>query len=483
MLFNSLEFIVFFILVTALYFFTPQKFKWVLLLLASSLFYMYFKASYVLILYFTILIDYAAGLAIERSVHKKARQAFLVISLAANLGVLAFFKYYNFMVFNISGLGSWAGLDHHLPLLDILLPIGLSFHTFQAISYLIEVYRGKQKTEKHLGIFAVYVMFYPQLVAGPIERPQHMLPQFCQPHRFNLPRVTSGLKLMLWGFFKKVVIADNLAIMVNQVYDHPQQFQGLPLLAATMAFAFQIYCDFSGYSDIALGCARVMGFSLMTNFKFPYLSETVAEFWRRWHISLSSWFRDYVYIPLGGNRQGLFVTCRNLLVVFTLCGIWHGANWNFVVWGLLHGCYLVLGLFIKPIGQSLMQATAFHFNPKLVRTFNICLTFLAVCFAWIFFRAASLTDAFYIISHLFSGIPGQVKGILTPSYFPINKAMGKMALLLFAALFLFKEKELIQILEANARPRWFRWSAYYLLFILIFLFANQRTNQFIYFQF
>lgn len=483
MLFNSLEFIVFFLLVTTAYFCTPQKFKWMLLLLASSLFYMYFRVVYILILYSTIVIVYFSGLAIERSVHKKARRAYLIIGLLANLSVLAFFKYYNFISFNFSGLGTWTGNPPDSPLSEILLPIGLSFHTFQAISYLIEVYRGKQKAERHPGIFALYVMFYPQLVAGPIERPQHLLPQFYERHRFDLPRVASGLKLMLWGFFKKVVIADNLAPIVSQVYDHPQQYQGLPLLAATGAFAFQIYCDFSGYSDIALGCARVMGYDLMTNFQFPYLSQTVAEFWRRWHISLSSWFRDYVYIPLGGNRQGTFTACRNLLVVFTLCGIWHGASWNFVIWGLLHGFYLVFRLITRSLRGSLVKATGLHSNPALARNLNISLTFLAVCFAWIFFRAATVNDAFYIIRHLFAGIPGQVNALFADGYFTTKSFWGHLAFFSFSALFLFKEEKLIRVLDAQAFPSWFRWSIYYLIFLLIFLFGNPGTNQFIYFQF
>ncbi|MGV3641211.1 MAG: MBOAT family O-acyltransferase, partial [Adhaeribacter sp.] len=342
MLFNSLEFLVFFLLVTGAYFSTPGRYKWVLLLAASSVFYLYFKVVYLFILYATIAISYAAGRAMDRPGRAGWRRLFLFLGVAANLGVLAFFKYFPFFSAQLAGLGAWAGLGLDQPLADILLPIGLSFHTFQAISYLLEVYYRRQPAERHPGVFSLYVMFYPQLVAGPIERPQHLLPQLHAPKGFDLDRVASGLQRMLWGFFKKVVLADNLAGVVDQVYDQPGGLEGLPLLLATLAFAFQIYCDFSGYTDIALGCARVMGFSLVENFRFPYSSASVAEFWRRWHISLSNWFRDYVYIPLGGSRRGLLITCRNLVLVFLLCGIWHGASWNFVVWGLLHGFYLVV---------------------------------------------------------------------------------------------------------------------------------------------
>ena len=304
------------------------------------MFYMAFVPVYLLILLFTIAIDYCAGLLIEAAPGSR-RKLYLAMSLVANVGVLAVFKYYSFFIGNANALLYWGGSEAALPLLRVVLPIGLSFHTFQAMSYTIEVYRRHQKAERHFGIFALYVLFYPQLVAGPIERPQNILPQFHQKQYFDYNRVVSGLQLMAWGLFKKVVIADRLALLVNEVYNTPTHYQGLPLLVATVFFSVQIYCDFAGYSDIALGSARVMGFDLMTNFSRPYFSRSLPEFWRRWHISLSTWFKDYVYLPLGGNRVALPRACFNLFFVFIISGLWHGASWTFIIWGALHGAYLV----------------------------------------------------------------------------------------------------------------------------------------------
>ncbi len=343
MLFNSFHFLVFFILITTIYFALNHKYRWALLLISSCYFYMAFVPVYILILGFTIVIDYFAGILIERSVGKR-RKSILIISLISNIGVLVVFKYYNFIIENFSHLLGSIGLNNHLPYLSILLPIGLSFHTFQAMSYTIEIYRGKQLAERHFGIYALYVMFYPQLVAGPIERPQNILHQFFEKHDFDYIRVTDGLKLMMWGLFKKVVIADRLALFVNQVYDSPTNYQGIPLIIASVFFSFQIYCDFSGYSDLAIGAAKVMGFNLMKNFNRPYFSKTISEFWKRWHISLSTWFRDYLYIPLGGNRKAKYRWYYNLFITFLISGLWHGANWTYIIWGSLHGSYLIIGL-------------------------------------------------------------------------------------------------------------------------------------------
>ena len=330
MLFNSFHFLVFFIVVTSLYFALPYKNRWFLLLISSCYFYMAFVPIYILILGFTIVIDYFAGIYIENATGKK-KKFYLIFSLIANIGVLAIFKYYNFINANLSFLLHGFALTNPLPYLSILLPIGLSFHTFQAMSYTIEVYRGNQKAERHFGIYSLYVMFYPQLVAGPIERPQNLLHQFRERYDFNYERVTSGLRLMAWGLFKKVVIADRLAIVVDTVYNNPEQHNSLTLIIATIFFAFQIFCDFSGYSDMAIGAARVMGFKLMTNFDKPYQSKSIHEFWKRWHISLSTWFRDYFYISLGGNRVSIPRWYLNLFLVFLVSGLWHGANWTFVI--------------------------------------------------------------------------------------------------------------------------------------------------------
>ena len=301
---------------------------------------------YILILGFTIVVDYIAGIFIEKS-SGKLRRLYLVISLVANIGILCVFKYYNFINDNFSFLLHGFGLTNPLPYLSILLPIGLSFHTFQAMSYTIEVYRGKLPAERHFGIYALYVMFYPQLVAGPIERPQNLLHQFRQKHSFDSDRVFEGLKIMIWGLFKKLVVADRLGIYVNGAYNHLDQQDGMTLIMATIFFSFQIYCDFSGYSDMAIGAAKVMGFDLMTNFKRPIFAKSTGEFWKRWHISLSTWFKDYLYFPLGGNRGSVSRTYVNLMIVFFISGFWHGANWTYIIWGGINGFYLVFAIITK----------------------------------------------------------------------------------------------------------------------------------------
>ncbi len=408
MLFNSFSFLVFFPVVTISYFALPHRFRWALLLAASSYFYMAFIPEYILILLVTITVDYLAGIGLE-STHGSKRRWILGASIVANVGMLAFFKYFNFANENLATLVNIIGWNYPIENLEIILPIGLSFHTFQSLSYTIEVYRGNQKAERHFGYLALYVLFYPQLVAGPIERPQNILHQLHEEHRFEYQRVADGLKWMAWGMFKKVVIADRMALFVNPVYDSPADFQGPALVLATLAFAIQIYCDFSGYSDIALGSAQVMGIRLMKNFNHPYFSKSIPEFWRRWHISLSTWFRDYVYIPLGGNRLGSQRMAFNLFITFLISGLWHGANWTFVIWGGLHGLYVVLNGLIEPYWSRLRE----EFSPKrLSFAFDVAsllTTFVLVCFAWIFFRAASLSDASYIVSHLFTGWSGQIQ--------------------------------------------------------------------------
>ncbi|HET6224970.1 MAG TPA: MBOAT family O-acyltransferase, partial [Bacteroidia bacterium] len=344
MLFNSAQFLFFFPLVTILFFLLKSNYRWALLLAASCYFYMFFRPVYILILFFTIIVDYYAGIFIERAKDPKTRRLYLIISIISNVSILAVFKYFNFLNENITGLAELIGLHNPIPYLTILLPIGLSFHTFQAMSYTIEVYRGNQRAERHFGIYSLYVMFYPQLVAGPIERPQNILHQFHEKQVFSYERAANGLNQMAYGMFKKVVIADRLAEYVNAIYGNPQHYSTLPIIIATLFFSIQIYCDFSGYSDIAIGAAKVMGYDLMENFNRPYLSTTISEFWTRWHISLSTWFKDYVYIPLGGNRTTKIKWYRNLIIVFLLSGLWHGASWNFIIWGALHSFYLVFGL-------------------------------------------------------------------------------------------------------------------------------------------
>ena len=481
MLFNSFDFLVFFIITTIAFFAFPHKYRWFLLLVASSIFYMYFIPIYILILFLTIVVDYFAGIWLER-VQGERKKWYLIASIITNVGILGFFKYYNFFIDNINAIGGFLN-PGHIPVsyLPIILPIGLSFHTFQAMSYTIEVYRGNQKAERHFGIYALYVMFYPQLVAGPIERPRNMLHQFHEEHSFKYDNLFSGLRWMLWGLFKKIVIADRLAILVDQVYNQPGHAGGMEWLIATVLFAIQIYCDFSGYSDIALGSARVMGFDLMVNFRQPYFSRSISEFWSRWHISLSTWFKDYLYIPLGGNRVKIRRWYFNLFIVFLVSGFWHGANWTFIIWGALHGLYLVLAEVRKRYWKGLSY-------PNFIHTL---ITFALVTFAWIFFRANSVQQAFEICKELFNvnasdyfhiakiDLHGQPYSYLGLAKWKFIASLLVLPIL-WLADYLISSGRLSQILKQS---NWVTWPLYYLLVIGILLFGVFETHQFIYFQF
>ncbi len=454
MLFNSFSFALFFPIVTILYFLLPQRLRWAHLLAASCLFYMAFVPIYIAILGFTIVVDYLAGILIAQAQGLR-RRLYLAASIVANVGVLAVFKYYDFLTDNVSWL-TGARLHH----LSILLPIGLSFHTFQAMSYTIEVYRGNQQPERHFGIYALYVMFYPQLVAGPIERPQNLLGQFREEHRFDYDRVVAGLQRMALGLFKKVVIADRLATEVDRIYNAPTQFHGVALILATLFFAVQIYLDFSGYSDIAIGAAQVMGFKLMENFRAPYLSRSVSEFWRRWHISLSTWFRDYLYFPLGGSRGSRLLRWRNLSIVFVLSGLWHGANWTFVVWGALHATFM--------IAEDGLPWLKGHLT-----------TLIAVCFAWIFFRAHTISDAGYIVTHLFTGLSHPLDGVL------VGRTVSRMILIgAFFAVELWQEQGGSILTSLNRAPALMRWATYFgMVYACVFFYLHSQQQSFIYFQF
>jgi len=487
MLFNSIEFLLFFPVVTIVYFLLNFRFRWVWLLASSCYFYMAFRPIYILILAFTILVDYFAGLLIEQS-QARTRKSYLILSLVANIGVLCIFKYYNFFIGNLN-----AQLGTNWSLLSILLPIGLSFHTFQAMSYTIEVYRGNQKAERHLGMYALYVLFYPQLVAGPIERPQNILPQFHTKHTFNYENARNGLLLIAWGMFKKVVIADRLALFVDQVYGNPLSYYGPSICIASVFFAFQIYCDFSGYSDIAIGTARVMGFQLMKNFDHPYAAKSVAEFWRRWHISLSTWFRDYLYFPLGGNRVGRIITIRNTLIVFLLSGLWHGANWNYLIWGALHGCFIVGGSLTLNFRQKLAIRVGISRVPKLQNSLNWLATFSLVTFAWIFFRADYPDSSLLwnLLRNLGLGW-ADIKNIGSLDYFMKYICLGQkrrefllaIVLILFLQIILYCQSKTSLNQWLLAQSYYLRWG-YYVAFMLALLYLGEFSNrsQFIYFQF
>jgi len=449
----------------------PHKYRWVHLLASSCVFYCAFIPVYIFILFFTIVIDYAAGLLIEKS-DTTNKKKYLIASLVANLGVLGFFKYYNFFIENINSVINSVGLEvNDLPYLNIILPIGLSFHTFQAMSYTIEVYRGNQKAEKHFGIYSLYVMFYPQLVAGPIERPQNMIHQFREKKHFDFSEFVSGTNQMLWGLFKKVVVADHLSIYVNSIYNHWELNSGLTLIIATYAFAFQIYCDFSGYSDIAQGAARTMGFRLMDNFQLPYFSKSVTEFWRRWHISLSSWLKDYLYISLGGNRISRRRTYANLFITMLLGGLWHGASWNFVIWGFLNGMYLSVEKYFGGLKLS--------FNFSSLRYLKMFVTFNLISLTWIFFRAESFDQAIGILQNIVSpssfwNLRIQDTGIFAEMAFAI-------VLLLASEMTFFRGRGALEVFTMRSTGTSVAYTT--VMILLIILFGITDGDQFIYFQF
>ena len=496
MLFNSFQFVVFFPVVTTAYFLLPHRYRWLLLLSASCYFYMAFIPKYILILLVTITVDYFAGIGLE-TVQGSKRKWVLFASIVSNVGMLAFFKYFNFANENMTALANFLGWNYPIGHLEIILPIGLSFHTFQSLSYTIEVYRDNQKAERHFGYLALYVMFYPQLVAGPIERPQNILHQLHEEHRFEYQRVTDGLKWMAWGMFKKVVIADRMALFVNPVYDSPVGFQGPALVFATLAFAIQIYCDFSRYSDIAFGSAQVMGIKLMKNFQHPYFAKSISEFWRRWHISLSTWFRDYVYIPLGGNRSSTPRWAINLFLTFLISGLWHGANWTFVIWGALHGIYVVVWDISKSIRARAIAVLRLDQLPKALQNgASIAVTFFIVTFAWIFFRASTIADALYITRNLGTGWSSfifQVKQAHLPfDLFEQLTSESRGMILLTALAFLpfltidflkFRGEFLVQLGRQKPFVRVFYYGLLIISILTLGTAYASASQAFIYFQF
>ena len=485
--FHSMAFLSFFALVVVLYYTLPHRIRWMLLLGGSYLFYGSWKPGYLPVLLGLTWVNYHVVLRMGSQEVKSRRKKYLLLCFMANLGLLFIFKYLTFFGQFLETLFGHPFLSLSVPAMDVLLPIGMSFYVFKNLSYAMEVYRGNQKPERHLGIYALYVAFFPQVTAGPIERSTRLIPQLYDRLDFDEGRVTEGLKFILWGLFLKTVVADNLGSLVDPVYDQPIRYGGLPLLVATFFFAFQIYCDFSGYSYIAIGTAAVLGFRTMDNFNYPYLSKSVVEFWRRWHISLSSWFRDYLYIPLGGNRVSVPRRCFNVFLVMLLCGLWHGANWTFVAWGGIHGLYLLVALVTRGIRDRIHQATGLSRLPRVHTALKVLTTFLLVCFAWIFFRANRLSDALYIVSHLFVGwedTAGQLG--IRRSFVSMNLrfeffvAIASMLFLFGIALLQRREGVWKRLAE---KPQWVRWSVYYGLIVAILLFGNVRSEQFIYFQF
>ena len=454
-----------------------------------------------------ILADYFIAILIDRSAStgKGNPRVYLIIGISFSILLLFLFKYLNFFNQTVAGIAGLFHLHYPLRILKILVPLGISYYTFHSLSYLIEVYRGVQKPERHLGIFSLYILFFPKMVAGPIERPQNLLPQFRAEHSFDYTRIMDGMKLMAWGFFKKIVIADRAAIVVNEVFNRPQDYWGVYLIIATLCFVFQVYCDFSGYSDIAIGAAQVFGITLTVNFRRPYLSTSIPDLWRRWHISLISWFRDYVYIPMGGNRVSKFRWQYNIFLIFFLSGIWHGANWTFIIWASLNGFYSLCSIWTESLRNKVTRMIGLTKIPVFHRMLKILITFLLFTFAAIFFRANTTTDALYIITHLFTGIGDLLKTLLAMNYEMFKSYLviqNKTTFLGFAKPAFLPEMitlacaivamEIIQIIQENSDRRmrdiisqkpWFvQWALYYgLVFAIIFL--GMSGQQFIYFKF
>lgn len=490
MVFNSLEFLLFFPIVLFVYFVLPPRFRWVWLLTASCVFYAAYIPKYIFIMFFIVLWDFYTGLAIERAQDSKKKKLFLAASILGNLGILVVFKYFNFINFNLTEILAFFDLKNPVSDLHVLLPLGLSFHTFQAMAYTIEVYRGNYRAETHLGYYALYIFFFPQMVAGPIERPANLLPQLKQSYSFDLSRLRVGLSLMAMGFFKKCIIADTAGIFVNTVYGNPTHFSGAPLILATYFFAIQVYFDFSGYTDIARGVARTMGYDLSINFNNPYSARTLAEFWQRWHISLTSWLRDYVYTPLLNlsERVSVWKMYFAITAVFLLCGLWHGANWTFIVFGAIHAFSVIFSQVTKNIRKSTLHFFGITPNSTFHKTFQVITTFHIVAFSFIFFRATTVADAWYIVTHLFVSNYSFAESLSLADYFQVDRFLFFMVIL---SLSLLNVVQRIQDwTEFQAGPRWIRWSFYYVVGVMLLglsfiAVSNQASGpqQFIYFQF
>lgn len=483
MLFNSIDYLLFFPIVVLIYYLIPHQKRWILLLVASYYFYMSWKAEYIVLIIISTIADYYLAIKIYNEIRNKPRKIYLSISLIVNLGILIGFKYFNFISENLNVILNGFQLQTSIPYLDFLLPVGISFYTFQTLSYTIDIYNGKIKPERHLGKFAVFVSFFPQLVAGPIERAKQLLPQFNNVQYLNNENIVNGLRRILWGLFKKVVIADRVAVIVNHIYNDPSQQNGLTLLIASYLFAFQIYCDFSGYSDIAIGSAKILGIKLMENFNVPYFAKSISEFWSRWHISLSTWFRDYLYIPLGGNRVSNSKRYINIFIVFVVSGIWHGANWTFVIWGAIHGGLLLIEKWLKLDSRKLSQLSGINKMIRVVVTFHLVVT------GWVFFRVESIDQAVFILMEIISLNSWQFDiALLSPTVgnIPVVTIPKFILSLFFVCLliifeYLFADRKFKAIFFNS--PKYLRWSVYYILILTIIIFGNHGNIEFIYFQF
>lgn len=482
MLFNTIDFAIFLPIVFLLYWFVTTKNSKVqnfLIVAASYLFYGWWDWRFLSLILFSTIVDFSIGQKLRKEENQLKRKVLLWTSILVNLGFLGFFKYYNFFLDNFTTAFSFFGKDIQANSLNIILPVGISFYTFQTLSYTIDVYKRKLKPTKDFIAFSAFVSFFPQLVAGPIERATHFLPQFYKKRTFDYSKAVDGMRQILWGLFKKIVIADNCAEYANQIFNNSADMNGSTLVLGALFFTFQIYGDFSGYSDIAIGTSRLFGFDLMRNFNFPYFSRDIAEFWRRWHISLSTWFRDYLYIPLGGSRGGTWMQVRNTFIIFIVSGFWHGANWTFIIWGALNAIYFLPLLLTKNNRNNLETVAQGNLLPSLKEVSFMLLTFGLTVFAWIFFRAENIGHAISYISE-----------ILSPSLFSMPKFKGMsralMTIILVAIFVLFEwQGREGQYAIAHLGIKWkrpIRYAMYYAIIITILWFSG-KEQQFIYFQF
>jgi D-alanyl-lipoteichoic acid acyltransferase DltB (MBOAT superfamily) len=440
---------------------------------------------YIILILASTIVDYVSGIMMGRTKRKRVRKVFLIISLLGNLGMLFTYKYYDFFNQSLQKFLGMIDVSYHASNLDLLLPVGISFYTFQTLSYTIDIYRGQRQAEKHFGRFALYVSFFPQLVAGPIERSRRLLPQFYKMVYFDYQRVVDGLKLVLWGLFQKVVIADRLASMVDKVYGSPYEYTGMALLVATILFFFQIFCDFSGYSDIAIGTAKILGFKLSLNFRQPFFATSIIDIWRRWHITLMSWLRDYIYTSLGGGKYGQFRMYLNIFLVFFISGLWHGANWTFVMFGVCHGIFTLLSIWTKPLRSYAVNVLSLKKYPVFHRLLKISLTMGMASFSIIFFRAQSVSEAVYIIKYIVIGILDKRMVDVVFSGFGLGSTRIIIAILsILVLLIVHYIREQGSVLGfLNRQPAIVRYLAYSFIVLSIVFLGNFMANDFIYFQF
>lgn len=480
MFFNSIDFAIFLPIVFILYWFIFKnnlKLQNLLIVIASYIFYGWWDYKFLSLIFLSTLFDFIVGIQLDKTDSIKKRKALLWFSILMNLGFLGFFKYSNFFIDNFVSAFSFFGHPISVNSLDIVLPVGISFYTFQTMSYTIDVYRRNLKSTNDFVQFSAFVSFFPQLVAGPIERATNLLPQFNKKRNFNYDLAVLGLRQILWGLFKKIVIADNCAKYVNIVFDNPDAYSSSTLAVAAVFFAFQIYCDFSGYSDIAIGLAKLFGFDLMKNFSFPYFSRDIAEFWRRWHISLSTWFRDYLYIPLGGSKGGKWMKIRNTFIIFLVSGFWHGASWNFVIWGFLNALYFLPLLLAKKNRNNLNSIAEGKLFPSVREFFGMLITFSLTVFAWIFFRAETVTDALHYIKRLFE------KSLFESPTLDLIHSHQLIILLIFIFFLIeWLGRTSSFAIEKLPKNKIIRYGFYYAVMLLIF-FLGGASQEFIYFQF